>query len=468
MKTPIHVEYSSYRWTEKSSSIGLEPLREDDRDFYKYGDEITAYNIMSKKRAAIKIPATLTDTCYLSQSVTFLRPKFVKCLISLTEICTYNKNLILQLVNSQLFHRPSKMVETREASGMITINIQSCQHTSGNCTKILMNEDGGDGAEELELMGEDVFDEIQMEFVVNDTSITSLSVKLFSHENLPCGIEELGQTKVIQKIDVRFIDEKANRRKLTRKNSRGYNDEEIILASRLRPLNESAVEGEMVLDYYRNTSLEKDFHMQVPEVHKGRCVMNSDTFDLIRFNEHSKTICTVELARDEKLNETCQQFQRQIVYFLFNTMNLTSNYTQDNFASDVFVSQFWSPRIDLLSWKRVVTKNVPSWNPEQRETEKFLICSNIATFIKYSFYSSQVRSTAAKKYENVIERLVVEFGYADEMKFPLEGENFTATADIEIQVQFFNLHGKAKNGLKRLLINCRSIMFFVIFLLLVI
>ena len=352
------------------------------------------------------------------------------------------------------------MLETQEASDVFSINVQSCQHTSGNCTKILMSEDG---AEELELLGEDVFDEIQMEFVINDTSITSLTVKFFSHEDLVCGIEELGHTNVIQTIDVRFINVNGYREKLTRKYSRGYNDEELILASRLRPLNESAVDEGMALDYYRNdTCPETVFYMKIPDSRKGRCVLNSNIYDSIRFNEHSITMCTVELARDEKLNETCQQFQRQIVYFLFNTMNLTSNYTQDNFASDVFVSQFWSPRNNLIAWKRVVVQNVPAWNPEQHETDKFLICSSLPTFIRYSFFSSRVRSSAAKKYENVIEKVVVKFEYAVEMKFPIDSENHTATADIEIQVQFFNLHEIMSSSLRMSLNDL--IIFFVIFL----
>lgn len=368
--------------------------------------------------------------------MTFLEVQTVKCLKSLNELCAYNKNLILQLVNSQLFRRPSNMLDTRdEAAGVFNINIQSCQHTLGNCSKISMNEDG---VEELELLGEEVFDEIQMDFVINDTSITSLTVRFFSHEELPCGIEELAHTKVIQKIDVRFKNENAIVERLTRKYSRGYNDEELIIASRLRPVNESVVDGDKVLDYFRNdTDPEKDFHMKIPEVRKGRCVLNDVAYDSIRFNEHSKTVCAVELARDVKLNETCQLFQRQIVYFLFNTMNLTSNYTQDNFASDVYISQFWSPSNDLLSWKRVVVQNPPTWNPEQRETEHFVICSNIATFINYSFYSSRI--TNARKYENLIEKVLVKFGYTEELQIPLDAENRTTKADIIIQVQHFIL-----------------------------
>lgn len=400
-----------------------------------------AFNTKTETLDTIKIPATLTDsTCYLREPLKFLNSKTVKCLKQLNDLCSYNNKLMLQLVNSQLFHRPSKMTETREAADVFSINIQSCKHTFGNCTEITMNEDG---VEETELLGDEVFDEIRMEFFINATRMLSANVTFFSHEELACGVDEIGPSKVIQTISVKFTDVGETREKRIRKRPRGYGDEELILASRLRPVNLTATNGETVLDYFRNdTKPEVDFYMKIPEVRRGKCVLNSDDHDLIRFNEHSQTSCTVDLMKDEKLNETaCQQFQRQIVFFLFNTMNLTSNYTQDNFA-DVFVSQYWSPRYDVASWQLVDVQNVPAWSPEMRETEKYFVCSNIATFIKYSFYSSRVRASSTKKYQNVIESVAVEFGQVEEMKFLIDDENQTAKADIVIQVHFFNVHEK--------------------------
>lgn len=416
-------------------------------DFYKYGDAIMAFNTKSETLDTIKIPATLTDsTCYLREPLKFLNSKTVKCLKSVNELCAYNNNLMLQLVNSQLFHRPSKMTETREASDVVSINIQSCKHTFGNCTKISANEDG---AEDSELLGDEVFDEIRMEFVINATIITSATVTFFSHDDLVCGVDEIGPSRIIQTVDVRFTDVSETREKRIRKKARGYDDEELILASRLRLVNLTATEGETVLDYFRNdTNPDVNFHMKIPAVRKGKCVLNDNLYDLVRFNEHSQTMCTVELVRDEKLNETtCQQFQHQIVHFLFNTMNLTSNYTQDNFAADVFVSQFWSPRYDVASWKRVDVQNVPAWSPEMRETEKSFVCSNLPTFIKYSFYSSRVRTSSTKRYQNVIESVAVEFGQVEETKFLIDDENQTAKVDVVIQVHFFNAYEKlVKNG----------------------
>lgn len=406
------------------------------------------YDTKAEKLDTIKIPTSLTDsTCYLMEPIKFLKAKTSRCLKSVNSICSYSNHLMRQLFNSQLFHRPSKMTETREASAsyVFSINVRSCKHTFINCTQITLNEDGA--AEASELMGDELFDEIRMEFVINDTSISSLLVTFLTHEELVCGSDELGPTKLIQTVDIRYKNANENREKRIRKKSRGFNDEELILASRYRPINESAIESGFAFDYFNNDTIDIDFHMKIPESRDGRCVLNDDLHDVIRFNENSLTFCKVELSRDEKLNETsCQQFQRQIIHFLFSTMNLTSNYTQDNYASDVYVSRFWSPRYDVASWTRVGVQNIPPWNHEMRETEKFLTCSNVATAITYSIFSSRVRPTQTRKYENVIEGVAIEFGLIDELKFPIDDENQTAKIEIQVQVQFFDAEILKNNG----------------------
>lgn len=404
-----------------------------------------AYDTQAEKPDTIKIPATLTDdsTCYLTEPIKFLNAKTVKCLKSVNQLCAYNNKLLMQLFNSQLFHRPSKMTETREASDVISINIQSCKHSFVNCTRLSMSD--GDGAEETELLGDELFDEILMEFLINDTSIVSANVTLLVNEEFVCGVEEFGPMRVIQRVEVRFKSLNENQARSIRKRSRGYHTEELILATRLRPVNETAPDSMLVFDYFRNDTLpDADFSMKIPESRRGKCVLNRHLNDLIRFNENSQTRCNVELKRDEKANETlCQQFQRQIIHFLFSTMNLTANYTQENFASDVFVSKFWSPRYDVISWTRVDVVNAPAWSPEMREADKSFTCLALATSIKYSFFSSKVRVARSRKYENVIESVQVEFGRIEELTFAIDDENQTASVKIQLQVHFFNSHEKS-------------------------
>lgn len=449
MKAPSHAVYSTYRWP-KAPSSDLDPRHETVNDFYKYGDVIMAYDTKAEKHDTIKIPATLADdsTCYLTEPIKFLDAKSVTCMKSVNDLCSYNSKLMLQLLNSQLFHRPSKLTETREAADVFSINVRSCKHSLLNCTQITANEDV---AEEIELLGDELIDEIRMEFTINDTIISSVNVTLLSHDELVCGVEEFGPMKLIQKIEIRFKNANESREKRIRKRARGYNVEELILASRLRPLNETAPDGEMIFDYFRNdTKADEDFHMMLPESIRGKCVLNEHVNDFIRFNENSQTICTVELVRDEKSNETmCQQIQRQIIHFLFSATNLTENYTQENFASDVHVSQFWSPSYDVSSWSRVDVLNVPAWSPEMREDEKSISCLNIATSARYSFYSARVRTTRTRKYVHVIDSVTVEFGLSDELKFAIDDENQTAKVVIQVQVQFFDVRDKAMGSFAR-------------------
>lgn len=445
MKAPSYNEYIAYRWPEISSHRGLEPRHEIAHDFYKYGDAIMTYNIKSEKLETIKIPATLTDsTCYLKETIQFLNSKTVKCVKSLNDLCATNNELMQQLIRSLAFRRPSKMTDTHEAADVFNISVQACKHSFVNCTSLSLNEDG---VEETELWGDEVFDEIRMEFFINDTTISSATVRFLSHDTLGelvCSVEEFGPTKVIQVIDIRFTNANEKREKRVRKHSRGYIDEDLIVNSRLRSLNESAINGKSVLDYFRDdTDPDISFNMKLPKSRQGKCVIDDEYHDPIRFNEHSQTLCSIDLVREERLNETsCQQFQQQIVRFLFSTMNLTSNNTQDNFASDIYVSQFWSPRYEINSWKQVEVLNPPVWSPESQETEKQVTCSNIPTSIKYSFRSSRVRMSSTRKYENRIEGLTVEFSQNDELKFQIDNENQTASVKISIQVEFFNVHEK--------------------------
>lgn len=431
LKAATHVEYSTYRWPE-SSLNDLEARNEILRDFYKYGDVIMAYDTKAEKLDTIAILTALSDdsNCHLMMPIKFLSTRTVKCAYNVNELCAYNNKLLQQLLHSQLFHRPSKMTETREAADSFSINIQLCKHSS--CIQL---------ADEKELSGDEVFDEMRMEFEVNDTSLTALTVSMMlSRDEVTCGTDDFGPMKIIHTADVRFKNAHEKREKTIRKHSRGYNDEELIVASRWRPLNESVTDGEMAFDYFRNDS-QTDFHMKLPESRDGKCVLSDEFYDSVRFNENSHTTCAVELTWDAKTNETlCQQLQQQILHFIFNSMNLTDNYTQENFASDVFVSQFWSPGMSVGLWTRIQVLNVPAWSPDVREVEKTSICSNVATSITFSFFSSRVRATRSRKYENVIERVTAEFGQVEELKYSMDDENQTETVEIQVRVQFFNVH----------------------------
>lgn len=185
------------------------------------------YDTKAEKLDTIKITASLTDsTCYLQEPLKFLNAKTSKCLSSVNAVCSYNNNLMRQLFNSQLLQRPWKMTETREASDVLSINIQSCKHTFINCTQITLNSEGD--VEASDLMGDELFDEIRLEFHINDTSISSLLVTFLMHDDLVCGTDELGPTKVIQTVDVHFknVNEECERK--IRKISRGFNDGEFL------------------------------------------------------------------------------------------------------------------------------------------------------------------------------------------------------------------------------------------------
>ena len=423
-----------------------EPSNELVREFYKYGDSIMAYDTKADTLDTIKIPATLTDsTCHWREPIKFLHTKRVKCLKTVNELCSFNSNFMMKLVNAQLFHRPSHATETREASDGFNIKIQSCKHSLINCTQIKTSEDGvGD----FELLGDEVFDEVRVEFLINDTSLLSATVTFFTHhDEIICGTDELGPSKMVQTIDVRFKNVNEKNVKRVRSKSRGYKDEELILMSKLLPVNQSLPNGETVFEYFhKNDTVDFDFRMRIPENRDGKCVMTEDVHDLVRFNENSQTFCKVELVRNDTLNETlCQQSQRQVSNYLFNMMNLTFNGTQVNHDANIYVSKFWSPRYEAATWSKVDLRNAPLTSPEMQETENFITCSKMIQTVKFSFHTKRVRSSKAKSYENVIESLVVDFGAVSDVKFPIDTENQTISMDILIQFQFYNSHGGLSN-----------------------
>lgn len=236
-------------------------------DVYKFDDEILTYDRKTESFQTIKVPVAFNSDnsrCSLNEPVKFLNTKSIKCLRSINELCSYNNQLMLQLFNSQLFHRPPKMMALAAASNeTFGVVVESCKHSSDNCTQVSYVNDGVSGdAEVIELLGDEVYENIQIEFVINGTKIVSASAKFTCRNNLVCGNgDDLDPTKLIQNIEVRFrnFNEAKKGVERIRDSSRGYNDGDVIFASRLRPLNESAPSSEFAFDFFRNDTETGEF-----------------------------------------------------------------------------------------------------------------------------------------------------------------------------------------------------------------
>lgn len=243
-------------------------------DFYKYGDAILTHDRKAESFQTIKVPAAFdigdNSRCMLSEPVKFLNTKSIKCLRSINELCSYNNQLMLQLLNSHLLQRPPKTTTASSTASppveTFGVVVESCKHSSDNCTQVSYVNDGGEDVEVIELLGDEVYENIQIEFVVNGTKIVSASAKFTCRNNLVCGnSDDLDPTKLIQNIEVRFrnFNEAKKGVERIRDSSRGYNDGDAIFASRLRPLNESAPSSELAFDFFRNDTQTGDFHVKI-------------------------------------------------------------------------------------------------------------------------------------------------------------------------------------------------------------
>lgn len=465
---PYHTEYSSYKWPKITHRRALETADElSSHDFYKFGDAIVTYDTRSEKYQTLNVPAlTIGDSsnCFLTEPVKFLKSKSIQCLRSYGELCTYNNNLMTQLMHTRLFHRPPKSTP-QEMTEVFSIVIESCKHTYFNCTQISsinvvadrsINSKLSNVEEIQEFLYDDVYEDIQLTFLINDTKILSATIKFGCHNELVCNNnDQLETTKIIQNIKINFVNVNENgMERRIRKKQRGYNNDELIITSRLRPLNESITPSsntEMFFDYFRNGTLENESCLRLPGISmNGKCMMDRTHYDTVKFNENSHTSCSVELTRDGNSNFTlCQQFQHQLMNHLFHTLNLTLNYTLDGYASDVYISKFWTPQYDGKSWTRASLYNMPLWSPEMQESEKFVICTGLITSANYKFLYSTFKASGAKKYEHTIENLIIEFGKLDELKVPVDEDNqLIQNVEIEIDVQFISLlHKNHANAL---------------------
>lgn len=438
----MHVEYRSYKWPQASTD-DHEPPHEILHDFYKFDDEIIAFDPRTEQvSTTIMVPMAFADSLCLSDSVKFLKSTSVTCLASISQLCSYNTNLIQQLLNLRLFRQPSKRAESREGSDAFGINIQACKHSFADCTRIIASDQ-----DELEMLSDEVFDEIRMEFLVNGTSVTAASVSFVSNEDLVCGVEEYGPKRVVQKFDVIFksVAEASPRR--IRNVARGYNNLEMISASRLCLVNETVTDGETILDYLKNgTDAEEDFYLKIPTSRKGFCVLTNATFDFLRFNENSLSSCKLALTKNDQLNSTwCEQIKQQIFHHQLSMLRVNFNSTKS--YSDLFVSKYWSPRADIASWARVELENFPPTTSETPETENS--CSNIASSIRYNFFTSRKRSFKTRRYDYRIERVVIALeGAPQERNFDIDNDNKTAEIALQIQVQFFLLEDMENSSVR--------------------
>lgn len=235
-------------------------------DVYKFGDEILTYDRKTETSQTIKVPVSLktgdNTRCMLSEPVKFLNTKSIKCLRSINELCSYNNQLMLQLLDSQLFHRPPKMMASAASNETFGVVVESCKHSYDNCTQVSYVNDGSADSEVTELLGDEVYEKIRIKFVVNGTKIISASAIFTCHNNLVCGNDDdLDPTRLIQNIEVQFRnfnDAKKGVERI-RDSSRGYNDGDSIFASRLRPLNKSIPSSELAFDFFRNDTETGEF-----------------------------------------------------------------------------------------------------------------------------------------------------------------------------------------------------------------
>lgn len=400
-------EYSTYKWP-KLNVAELKP--KDEGSFYKYGD-VLKFHGKNDNLEVINIPTTFTgSSCVLMEPLKFLETKTIECLKSVNDLCSFNSNLLLHL---QSLSTTSKM--------KTGFNIKTCDRNLGNCSE-------ASHVEAIEVEGDELFDEIKILFEIKGASLVSVNITMFCSSDLFCGYEEFFHQKVIQTIDIKFNDLNENRTRQV-KNLRGYETGKSILVSRLRLLNESNIDQGSIFDYFHNdTKNNSDIYLKVPQVREGNCVLAEDVYDEIRFNENIQIVCLVMLHQSENSNETCQQNQRQIMHHLFNPFNLTANSTQD-----LFISRYWSPSYD--KWTKIILLNAPSLKPQLSDEKNSFVCEKLVTFVKYSIYSSRVKTTK-NKYENVIDDVRVEFSSMPESQMKEQTQN-NQTVEVTIQVQFF-------------------------------
>lgn len=453
-------EYSKYQWNSLKPNIDTNSSNE----IYKKGDNLIIFHSHSESSTHLKLPSSLTGTsdCLFMENIKFLETKSIKCLRTINEACVISKKIIQQFVENKVLEFPQKLSDsTKDDMKFVNVSIELCRSTNENCTKIDKNNE-----ESLIAYEETCIDDININFYTNSSKLANITIMLSSsNEEIACDSED-GSRKIIQTIKINFEEFNKTKTKFIKRKQRGYNDDDTLLISRYRLINESDPNSGKVYDLYRNgsTITEDDLRMKIPNSRNGKCSL----IDEIRFNENSLIKCAVELNTDLIVNQSiCQHYQFQVINFLLPSMNVTANYSNENYNSDIFVSQKWFPFEDKKYWTKLNIKNIPLWEPEQHGNDtKNITCMKFPNKINYKIYSSKIFSKNGKKFENVIKNFHVEFGTLNEIYF--NNENSTSKVNIEMKIQFFDDEISTNESVKLsnqilliLLMNC--IVFYSIF-----
>lgn len=418
-------EYSNYQW---------QTIRKVEKNFshenYKKGVEVIMFNNKSDYFHPVTIPSSFTESssCLLREDLKFLQPKTIKCLRLVKEACSYAKTFLMQFFESDILQTPRKA-----SSDIKTVNtsFEHCELFHENCTKM-----NGNFSEISTILDTICIDNITVKFTTNSSTIMNVSIIASSsgEKSVPCDPED-SSLKIIQTIEITFEEVNSTITKFIKRKPRGYEDGDMLLITHLNLINESDPNSEKVFDLFRNDSLitEDDLRLKIPQSRNGKCALT----DEVRFNENSLIRCNVELDSNPQVNQSiCQHYQLQIMDFLFHSINLTSNYTKENFVSNIYVAKSWLPVNNLARWTRVDLKGIPSWTPDERIDAKnvSIACINMPTKVSYSVKSSKQFSADAKKYDNVIEQITVEIETNGEID--LKPSDDTKIVKIEVRTHF--------------------------------
>jgi hypothetical protein len=354
----------------------------------------------------------------------------VKCLKSIADVFKENSEFLGKLKRGKIFKKPLKTLSNAMDSDFLNITINICKYSTENCTSFNFNENS---TEDEEIYAYDeCFQDLLINFQYNLTSLYSTTISFISHDNfLPSNDLEDTQ-KIIQKVEVKFENFVQEISHNLRKKLRGYKDLEPLLATRLVLLNETRKDQPRVLEYFqKNLTVSdlKNFTLEIPNSRAGRCVLGGSG-DTVKFNENSLTMCRVFYDGGGEKNATnfCRGFQKEIIHYLFPSLNITDNYTSDNFQEHVVVSKHWNPRNDTKFWTKINLRNLPGSKVEVITSDDQTTCKKLLSSIKYSIYSKK------QKLENQIERVDAEFSGFSDTKVQIAQEN---QMKIKIYVQFF-------------------------------
>ena len=404
MKSLHFKNLPSYTWPEIKADNSKSYSFDHNRNYYMYGDPLLLQKVDKNEKLEetkteiepLTIPASLTDTvCHVEEPIKFLKNVDTRCLKTINEVFSYNSLFLQKLKFSRIFKNSPKQDTALMEEHFINVTISICKYNLQNCTILTFNYTN-DLQEEffLENGYDEIFQDVYIKFKYNVSFLESAEVFFLSYETFVLANEVLEEkgTKIVQKISVEFMDVNNLPGQIIRKRIKGYNNEEIVWASRLLTLNLTAPDNQ-VLELFKNNSeiipMNK-FYLKLPESNEGLCVITEDIYDPIKFNENSLTNCKVsleipELETNQTMNSTdyCLSFQRQIIFFLFNNLNMSSNFSVDRYETDIFVSKLASPQNSTHQWDRVKLGTLPSMDFVVTDaTDEGFTCKKLMTGVR--------------------------------------------------------------------------------------